>query len=66
MYFLLYLEEYYSDFLKSKTMAKGKNCPQCGHYMRGDVVEECPAGDYIVYTCLSSRCGFKVKVFEDK
>lgn len=45
-------------------MAKGKNCPMCGHYMVAIEEDEQSRGSWVVYECRS--CGFREKIFESK
>lgn len=45
-------------------MAKGKNCPMCGHYMVSVSEKYQPLGCDIVYECRA--CRFRERVFEFK
>lgn len=47
-------------------MAKGKKCPQCGHYMYAEEEKEEPKGSWVTYVCRNGNCNFIEKVFESK
>lgn len=47
-------------------MAKGKKCPQCGHYMYAIKENEQPKGTWVLYECRNQGCRFQEKVFEAK
>ncbi len=48
-------------------MAKGKNCPDCGHPMYAVKEEQAPKGAYVTYQCRNNKtkCG-NIRVFEGK
>lgn len=47
-------------------MAKGMDCPRCGHSMWAKSEKDEPKGAWVVYVCRNNSCKHELKVFEDQ